>query len=96
MYNGEGFRCLSNDRAGADDVALFYCNVGFPFLLSIQGIYADTAGNIFSGGFCDFAQRTLDTVKDVVDDARSQKNGNGVALDGLSGTRACGFQIPAL
>ena len=64
-----------------------------PFFLCIQRIYTDTSGNIFSGGFCNFLQRTLDTVKNIVDDSRSKKNRDGVACscNGFTGTEPCGL-----
>ena len=93
MKNGGCFLCLGNDRTGTHNIPLLNCNMSVPFFLCIQRIYTDTSGNIFSGGFCNFLQRTLDSVKNVVDDSRSQKNRDGVACscNGFPRTKPCGF-----
>ena len=69
---------------GLDHIALLYGHVDRPFLFGVKGIYADTTGDIFAGRFCNLFQRTLDTVKNIVDDARSKENGNGIAGAGNS------------
>ena len=88
MENRSGFLRFSNDRTRSDYVAFFYCDMCVPFLLSIQRIYTDTTGNILTGGFCNLLQWTLDTVKNVVDDTRSKKNGDGITCAGNCFARA--------
>ena len=55
-----------------------------PFLLGVERVYADTTGDIFAGRFCNLFQWTLDTVKNIVDDTRSEKNRDGIAGAGNS------------
>ena len=64
-----------------------------PFLFCVKGIDADTSGNIFAGGFGNLFQRTLDTVKDVVDDSRSKKYGDGISgtCNDISWFQTCSF-----
>ena len=93
MKDRRGFLSFCNDRARSDYVSFFYCDMCMPFFLSVKGIYTDTTGNIFAGGFCNLLQRTLDTVEDIVDDTRSEKNGDGITGTGNCFARAksCGF-----
>ena len=79
MKNGSCFLSLGNDSTCAYHISNFNSYMNIPFLSSIKGINTYTTGNIFSGGFCDLLQRTLDTVENVMNDSRSQKNGNSIA-----------------
>ena len=78
------FLCFCNDRARLDDIALLYGHMDGPFLLGVERVYADTTGDIFAGRFCNLFQWTLDTVKNIVDDTRSEKNRDGIAGAGNS------------
>ena len=93
MKDRSGFLCFGNDRARTYNVSFFYSNVCVPFFFCIKRIYADTTGNIFSGSFCNFFQRTLDTIKNIVDDTRSEKYGNSIAGtdNGFARTKSCCF-----
>ena len=88
-----GFLCLGDNRTCTDDIAFFYSNVCFPFFLCVKRVNADTTGNIFSRGLGNFCQRSLDTVKNIVDDSRSQENGNCVSCSdyGFSGFQSGSF-----
>ena len=93
MKDGGGLLCLGDHSTCADHVSFFYCDVCFPFFLSVKGINTDTAGNIFSGGLCNFCKRPLDTIKNIVDDSRPKENGNCVSCsgNGFSGFQSCSF-----
>ena len=88
-----GFLCLGDNRTCADDIAFFYCNVCFPFFFGVKRVNADTTGNIFSRGLCNLCQRSLDTIKNIVDDSRTKENGNGVSCSdhGFSGFQSGSF-----
>lgn len=70
-----------------NDVTFLYGHMNRPFFLCVERVYTDTTGNIFAGGLCNLFQWTLDTVKNVVDDTRSEKNGDGIAGAGDSLSR---------
>ena len=93
MKNGRSLLSLGNDRAGAHHISLFYSEMYLPFFFCVKGVHVHAAGNIFSGGFGDLFQRTLDTVENIVDDTRSQENGDRVACSrhSFSGTQPCGL-----
>ena len=63
------------------------------FFCGVKRVNADTTGNIFSRGLGNFCQRSLDTIKNIVDDSRSQENGNGVSCSdyGFSGFQSGSF-----
>ena len=84
-----GFLCLGDNRTCTDDIAFFYSNVCFPFFLCVKRVNADTTGNIFSRGLGNLCQRSLDTIKNIVDDSRTKENGNGVSC---SDNSFSGFQ----
>ena len=79
MENGRGLLGFSNDGAAAYCVTGFYSDMDIPEFGSIQRIYADTTGDVFSGIFCNLRKRTLNTIKNIVQDARSKGNGNGIS-----------------
>ena len=76
-----------------DDVTFLYGNVGFPFFFCVKRVNADTTGNIFSRGLGNLCQRSLDTIKNIVDDSRTKENGNSVSCsdNSFSGFQPCSF-----
>ena len=93
VKDGGGFLCLGNNRACTDDVTFLYGNVGFPFFFCVKRVNADTTGNIFSRGLGNLCQRSLDTIKNIVDDSRTKENGNSVSCsdNSFSGFQSCSF-----
>ena len=93
VKDGGGFLCLGNNRACTDDVTFLYGNVGFPFFFCVKRVNADTTGNIFSRGLGNLCQRSLDTIKNIVDDSRTKENGNSVSCsdNSFSGFQPCSF-----
>ena len=91
VKNRSRFLRFCNDRTRMNDVTFLYGHMNRPFLLCVERVYTDTTGNILAGGLCNLFQWTLDTVKNVVDDTRSEKNGDGIAGagDSLSRTESC-------
>ena len=53
-----------------------------PFLCAVQVVHTDTAGNKRAAGLCDLFQRTLDSVKNIVQDSRCKGNGNRASCCG--------------
>src|SRR5699024_8290417 len=72
MDNGTGLLGFGNDRAAADRLAGLYGHMDVPFFLCVQGIDADTSGDVVAGLPRDLRQRTLDTVENIVQDSRTQ------------------------
>ena len=93
VKDGGGFLCFSDNRACTDDVTFLYGNVGFPFFFCVKRVNADTTGNIFSRGLGNLCQRSLDTIKNIVDDSRTKENGNSVSCsdNSFSGFQSCSF-----
>ena len=76
------FRHFGDDRAWMNFLSLLDDDMGIPFFVDIERFYIDTTGNVFAGFLGNFFQWSLDTVKNVMDDTRSEHNGNGVTCGG--------------
>ena len=75
MQDSRSLRHLRNDSAPVNPVTLLYGHVGLPFLFRIQGTDIHTAADVGTAGLCDLAQRPLDTIKNIGQNARGQGNG---------------------
>ena len=82
VENGFCLRYFCNDRAWMDVLSLLDDDMGIPFFMDIKRFHIDTAGNVLAGFFGNFLQRSLDTVKNIMNDTRSEHNGNGVTCGG--------------
>ena len=76
-------------------LSFFHGDVGLPSLLPVQRIHTDTPGDKRPRAVCDPFQRTLDTIKNVVDDTRSQRHRYRAAAGHhfFSGAQARGLLI---
>ena len=75
-----GFRHFGDDVAAVKILSLLNCEMGLPFFLPVQRVYADSPCDKRSaGGFRDTLQGTLDAVKDIIKDSRSEGYGNRVS-----------------
>ena len=72
VRDGVGLRDLRDHGAAGHLVSDFDRNMRIPFLLQIKGIHADTAGDVLAGLCRDLTQRPLNTIKDIVQDARAE------------------------
>ena len=79
MYNSACLRYFGDNVASVEILPLFYGDMCLPLFLFIKKIYTDTAGDKCAGGLCDTFQRTLDAVKDIIEDARSESYRDSVA-----------------
>ena len=52
MGDGVGFRHFGDDVAAVEILPFFHCDMGRPFLLTVQGIYADAPGDESAGARC--------------------------------------------
>ena len=48
MKDRIGFLGFCDDRTRPYDISFFYCDVCFPLLFCVKGVYTDTSGNIFA------------------------------------------------
>ena len=93
MKDRRGFLGLCNNGTRSYHITLFYGYVYIPFFLSVKRINTYTSGNIFTGGFCNFLQRTLDTIENIMNNTRPQKHGDRISCTGNSFAwlKSCSF-----
>ena len=73
VYNCAGLRHFCNYRSAVYYITLFYRQMSLPFLFSIQGINRYTSGNKCTTLISDTFQRSLNSVKDIIQDTRCQR-----------------------
>ena len=79
MDDGMCLRYFGDNITAVEILPFGNCNMSIPFFLSVQRIYADTAGNKCSGRVCDPLQRAFNTVKNIIQYAGSQSYRNSAA-----------------
>ena len=95
VQDNGGFLHGAQDVAHDNLVANLSSSVEVPFFLVVQRGYLDTAGDVAACDFANLGQRTLDTVEDTGQYARSQLDRHRCAggFHIVAGTDACGFFI---
>ena len=80
VHDGVGLRHFGDDIPAVEILAFLNCEMGLPFFLPVQGVHADApCDKRAAGGFRDPLQGTLDAVEDIIEDARSEGDGNGIS-----------------
>ena len=82
MYNRSCFRHFCDDGASVYFHALCNGHVHVPEFFCVQRRYLHTSGNVFSGLLCNDGKRSLDTVKNIVQNTGTQSDGNSVTAGG--------------
>ena len=72
MKDGRGLLCLRDHHAAGNMIPGLHFDLYIPFFLRVERIHGETAGNELSGLLRDLIKRTLDPVKNPVQNARAQ------------------------
>ena len=87
VYNRLCFLALSNDGAARNLIAGLYLHRYFPVLLLVKRTDGDAAGNIFARFLRNLGQRSLYTVKYIIQDAGTERNRERVSRSANDFTR---------
>ena len=74
VHDSPRLRHFRNDRSTLYHIAFSHCDMRLPEFLTVQCVHTDTTGDKCPALVSDPLQRSLNTVKDIIQDAGCQRN----------------------